>query len=131
MESKHWKLIQLINQGTTGIPPNILDIIAVKDILYHCVCGYSVEDISVTLDMDESYILEVIKDFLNFSGWEKSLRVSPYRLYRTSSEDIESFRKTFTLVGQIKDREIISSAYTICYRYDKLKEELQKYGYDG
>jgi hypothetical protein len=62
--------------------PQLLDYIAVYDIIRLVVSGTSNRDISEILNETEDYIESVVLEFLEFSGYKENLDFSPILQYQ-------------------------------------------------
>jgi len=109
-----WDFFVSEYSNATGYSKNKIEFIAVKDILFKTVTGYSTEDIEFSLNFPESYIKEVIKDHFGFEGWTKSLDINPYPLY---NDNIETFERDIILRGSKLDTKEIAFAYFILKIY--------------
>lgn len=77
-----WELIKQMYKKNYDMTEDIVDFIAVYDILDECCQGFSRSSIALHLDFDEEYIKETIKDFLFFDGFEHDIMFNPKDLYR-------------------------------------------------
>lgn len=128
MISKHWELIRAIHSEKTGIPPHIVDCIAIYEILSKCVRGLSNKTISKLFDFKIQYVEVVLKEYLNFDGWRKNLAISPYHIYRASLTSPNKFSKALQVMSNLSIQEIKMS-YEICFKFEKISKEIEKYEY--
>lgn len=121
-----WDAVKNIYYLKHGIPTDIIDLIAVKEILFKCVTGYSTEDISMYMQLSFDYVNEVLEHYFNFGGWTHSLQINPYPLY---DEDFQEFKNRITEKDFfMEDEEIIFSHYILSL-YKTYERRLEHYGY--
>lgn len=125
-----WKMIRTIHASTQKVPPAIVDLIAVFDILTACVRGYSIDRIAEELEMDAKYVESVLLEYFDFPGWYRDLSVNLYNVFKSTKQDFDGFYSAVSkLSGSfIKDLDI-TKCYKICYTYHRLRKELGQYGY--
>jgi len=121
--SDRWELIRAIHSDKTGIPPNVVDYIAVRDILFSCISGISNKSIADFFHMDEEYVREVIEEFFDTSGLSVDLPVRPYFFYKQDMSGSEFADK----LSEYLDPSSIMDMYLACAMFDKIKEEIIKY----
>ena len=129
MKNTAWDKIRSVHATKTNIPPRIVDLIAVKDILSLCVRGKSVTVICDRLTMEESYVREVLKEFVDFYGFENSLLFNPNTIFRTTKQNFTKFTDFIQrLSPNVNDNEV-AEYFKICLMYNQIEKELSDYGY--
>lgn len=103
----------------------ILDYISVVDILELSVSGFSNKSICNRLDFDEDYVYEVLAKYLHFAGFTDDLGFNPYFIYGRSIS-LEDFEYEVKLVVHPIDISL-EVCYNICYTYDLIRKELDKF----
>jgi len=122
--SDRWELIRAIHSDKTGVPPHVVDYIAVRDILFSCISGISNESIANFFHMDEEYVQEVLIEFLHFDGLEEDLTIRPYLFYKKSVNHVDFALQIHDIVP---DADLIVELFYACEVFDKIKEEIIKY----
>ncbi len=127
-----WETIQKLYQSKFGTAPEVIDFIAVKDVLRLCCYGFTPQGIAVDLHMDESYVVSILEDYYGFSGWTNDLQADLYSIYRSieSFEDFENYLINFSapiVYTRLKAVGDIRFAYNMCETYEKLQELLEDY----
>lgn len=122
-----WELIQTLYKSKFGTEPEVIDFIAVQDVLRLCCYGLTTEQISSELFVEEGYVISILEEYYNFSGWTKKMKIDLYSLYRSTVDfdDFENYLVNFAS-GNVK-AESMRHAYDMCATYEKLKELLKDY----
>jgi hypothetical protein len=120
-EEKNWRLIKSQYKRLFNIPTDIIDKVAVEEILRLSCSGLSNEDISSSLDYDTKYIEGTLLTYLRFAGWSETLDINPLLLYNSNR-----VKKDFLNI--VKDNGEI--AWEICSRYTKIEERIKRF-YDN
>lgn len=122
-----WTLIQAFNKQYLKIPPVVSEYIAVSEILELCVQGMGNADIAETLEMDEDYVLETIKDFLGFTGYTESLTYSPLFFFGQAGGNYNRFKELmedFDLPGELNDWKAM---HHLCQIFTELDYKIMKH----
>ena len=127
MTNTDWDLIRAVHSDKTGIPPHIVDYIAVYDILKHCVSGKSVDSIAESLEFTLEYVGETIGKFLLLSEWI-GYSINPYHLYLASSQSIYRYRKIVSRISSMNESDIVSS-FSACHLFYEIEQELKSHDY--
>jgi len=119
-----WEEIKRLISDTTGISVGMVDLLAVKEILFQCVSGLSVSHIANYVDQDEKYVREVLEDFLGFGGWTFDLDFSPISCYNRSN-NMEEFMESVKSFSPLTTKFVAIMAYEQCERYKELERKLE------
>lgn len=128
MTNTDWDLIRAIHSDKTGIPPHVVDYIAVYDILKQCVSGKSVDTIAVFLEFTSEYVVEVSKKFLFTEGWSIDLSINPYQLYLAGLYNMRKYKRVMQCISSLSDYDIMNS-FRACYLFNKIEQELKTHEY--
>jgi hypothetical protein len=124
---KKWEVFTEYVYNRFGISKEILDYIAVNDILLCCVAGLGNNTISMKYKLSADYVSDVLKEFLDFDGWEHDLDVNTFFIYETSGTLFESFKMMIELTTKLLTDNEIENAYRICKLYTKIKERIDDF----
>jgi hypothetical protein len=107
MNEERWKVIRQFYMDTFGISPDLVDLLADKDILTMCVSGASNRSISTALDIEEEDVKKVIQAIFDFNGWEKDLSINPLILNDVLDKGILEMIATYNKISERIDKEWI------------------------
>lgn len=127
MSSKRWKLFTEYVSNEFGISEELLNYIAVEEILSCCVTGLSNNTIANICNCDIKYIKEVLNDFFEFDGWKEDLDINTYYLYESSGKIIDSYRMLIKTLSSASDDIDIDKSFYICKKYEEILEKVNKY----
>ena len=82
-----WEQIKQIYKEKYNVDPEIVELLAVMDILNAFVSGMSNKSIANCFDIDENYIDDVLIEYLNQIGWPYDLDKNPLRVYNLSMDE--------------------------------------------
>jgi hypothetical protein len=122
-----WELIQKLYQKKHGIPPEVLDLIAVKPILMKCASGYSVARIAAATGNPVKYVIEVLNDYFNFPGWDDDLDFNPLAIYNRCNGDFFRYDLEVQMASPIAKGSVIGMTFALCRGYCEYKKEIEKY----
>jgi hypothetical protein len=121
-----YETIRKIYVDKLGIPENVVDLIAVQDVLKFCAIGISNEEISSLLQIDEDAVEDILKAYYSFNGWIEDLDLNVYSVYLRNTS-FQGYSEDVKLVsGTISDKAIKDS-YEICYKYNEIRKEIERY----
>lgn len=122
----NWRTIRAVHSSITGIPPHVVDYIAVEDILVNFVQGLSTTSIADLYEMDMSYIEEVLKDYLFCTGWVQDLKFNPLKVFKESFAESEIFNNKIISYNIKYGYDIPPfSLFNVCKLYIKIKEQIE------
>lgn len=121
-----WDLIKDFYKTKFGIPRKIIDLISVIEILKLSVQGYSNEKIARYSEDGIQYIIDVLAEFLDFTGWDSDLDFSPIALYN-KSKDFIRYQQEVKMISAITNESVINISYHICVTYFKYRKAIEKY----
>lgn len=127
MGEQRWLKIKDILKGLLGVPEQVLDYVAVEEILKLCASGLSNETISRQLNMDEFYVEDVLDEFFEFDGWEVDLDVNPWFIYKKDVRNQSAFEYRVNTLTDLMDDLKMKEAYHVCSMYQRIREEIDKY----
>lgn len=127
MEENTWDLIKKIYEDNFGIKGNIVDYVAVNDILLQCVSGMSNEKICFTLDVEPVYLTKVLFNFLGFMGWARDLDISPWHIYNRSAGSKLVFEKKIGDLTNLLNDDIIELAFRVCAIYASIRKDMESF----
>lgn len=121
--SKNWKIFkEEFFKDHEELNPNILDYIAVEDILLEHLEGSSLEKICEKLELTSQYITSVLKEFLNVEPRKITLKFSPYRIYKNPNIDLKTFKNVLKNMEQ--QEEFLLEA---CEIFEGIQREVEKF----
>jgi hypothetical protein len=118
-----WEELKALYFKEFGISGEVLDYIAVFDILKLIALGMSNLNIGVRLHLDESYISEVAQEFYHFEGWKSDLAFYPLLCYNKTN-DYHNYKGIATTWNE----KLIDLTWDICKRFCEIEREVLKYG---
>jgi len=121
-----WKCVKDFYINILKVPPTIVDILSVYEILNDCCSGFSNKSISDFYDIPEDYIRKLLKRYLKFTGWEKDLDINPLMIYNKVVGDEESFYAFAMPAGVLTKDELLTS-YKACKIFDRMERKLNKF----
>ena len=127
MEENTWDLIKKIYKDNFGIDGNIVDYVAVNDILLQCVSGISNEKICYKLDVEPLYLTKVLFNFLGFRGWARDLDISPWHIYNRSAGSKLVFEKKIGDLTNLLNDDIIEFAFRVCAIYASIRKDMESF----
>ncbi len=127
MTNVDWDLIRAVHSEKTGVPPHVVDYIAVYDILKLCVSGKSIDSIAESLEFTSEYVMETIGKFLLLPEWEECT-INLYHLYLASLRDLQQYRKIVSRISSMSEQDITSS-FSACYLFYGIEQELISHDY--
>ena len=129
--SNEWELIRAIHSYKTNVPPHVVDLIAVKELLRLYAEGTCVTDISLLLSLDVEYVRAVLQDYYSvvFVDWSATLEFNPYKFYKESSGDLDLYIEKVCLFADfviLTEADIIYT-WLVCKEYEIYKKEIEEY----
>lgn len=126
-----WRFLQAYLDYFQEVPPFVLDFLAIEEIIKYCISGISNKTIALSLDISEELIKDILEKFLEFSGWEEDLDISPMFFYNSSYGIYLLYRNKIEEVSPVTTEEIILQSYRVCHTYQNLLQKMRiKYEYD-
>lgn len=108
------------------IPEDVVDLMAIEDILLFCVSGRSNSTISIFLSMDIPYIEKAISSVFVFNGFEKDLDFNCFSVYNTCNKDYETYAK-MVAEKYIIPTELIAFTFGMCHKFDEIERRINSY----
>ena len=127
MEKDVWKEFCEYVNTTLEIPKEILNLLAVNDILFACVVGLSNKTIANRFNLDIEYIKYTLKEFLDFEGWEYDLDLNAFNIYKRSNRDLNSFSLFVDTLSSLVTKETKEILFGLCEKYEELFKKVEKY----
>jgi hypothetical protein len=127
MENRKWNLFTEYVNKEFGVSCELLNYIAVEEILLCCATGLSNKTISNICNCKEKYIIEVLNEFFNFDGWEEDLDVNILHLYESSGKLIDSYEILIKMISSVYESIDIKKSYDICKKYEEIIKRINKY----
>lgn len=128
---KDWGKILDYIESTIHVPRQIIELIAVKDILALCASGVSNIKISTFLETDEEYVSSVLSEFLGFNGWKEDLDFNPYSIYTNLVSNgylgIDNFEREIKTISPFysSDRSTNEVMYNVCKDLYEIEREVE------
>ncbi len=104
---------------------DILDYIAVQEILRLHATGLSYKRIAIIVESDEDYILDTIISFLDASPFKDDLDFNPLFIYESSS-NYDEFRSKCK-ISPVTSEYDISNSWDSCRVYLRLAKTVEEY----
>lgn len=123
--SETWDFIRMVHSMITGATPLQVDLVADWEIITEFVAGKSNNSISDNLDISLDDVVEVLKSYFGFGGWEFNLGINIYTIYTSSLKEPKTFYRNMQMLSFSEG--IICKALEVCLIFDKLREEKEKY----
>lgn len=128
MESDIWEFTKDFYEKELGIPKEIVEYIAIIDVVSLVASGHSIKTISNTIEgMNEDYIKAICKKFLSFDGWEQDLDVNIYFVYKNTGKVFMNFSVQIDNVSPFFTNTVICQAFEVCKKFDFMKKEIGKH----
>lgn len=124
-----WETIKKLYEEKFNIPPRIVDLVAVEDILSQCVEGLSNKIIAFSYNDDITYVEKVLKEFIGFEGWKEDLDINPLKIFTTHPEYLE-YCSHIATISPLVTQGAINRSYNLCRKYKDIRKEIEKY-YDS
>jgi len=122
--SKNWEVFKgRFREVNEGVNPDILDYIAVEDILLSHLNGYSLERILEIYQLSKEYVIIVLEEFIKVSPRENALNFNPYNIYKNTAVGKQRF---IDLVRK-KSTEDASKLYDACTVLERISEEINDF----
>jgi hypothetical protein len=121
-----WSHIKKFHSKRTGIPEEIVEYIAVFEILRLCVTGISNTTISEMLELEEYYVKENLIEYLDYPGFSANLSFSPYRFYKVARGNFELFMLHVMGTHQMTPGTALL-LHTICDKVSEIESEITDY----
>lgn len=127
MINKNWEQIKSLISKRLYAPSDILDKIAVYDILVRAVSGFSNKDIAISLEIPEEYIQPAIVKFLFHYGFREKLDYSPIDYYKKHMGNSTRFIEEIMDLDPELELPDIHAMIRMCESYEKIREEIDEY----
>jgi len=122
--SKNWEVFkERFRQANKGVNPDILDYIAVEDILLSHLNGYSLDRILEIYQLSKEYVIIVLEEFMEVSPRDYALSFNPYNVYKNQAVTKERFVE----IVSKKSAEDASKLYDACVVLEKISEEINDF----
>ncbi len=124
-----WELIKRIYQEKLNIPSDVIEYVAIMDILKLCACGYCNKHISRVTRHDMQYIESVLMEVFGFRGFQSDMDFSPIAIYTKCNKKLVFY----TELSVISDKNIklVEFLYALCSKYTQIKSYVDKYWSDS
>ena len=122
-----WDYLRTLLEEKLNIPGEILDYIAVKDILQLCASGSSNANIARFTNVEIEYVEQTLKEFFHFEGWRDDCDLNPFVLYKTCDGIWEDFEKEVTILYPYYTELEKTKLYLIASTYSKIEQDTEKY----
>lgn len=109
------------------MPPYVVDLLGVQDIIGTCADGLSNQTISVKFELPIEYVDSVIQEYLRFPGWELDLDISPFMVYTSLGGSYDYYKSTIKTVSSLTSKDQINRSFRVCRMYDNIRKEVYKY----
>ena len=122
--SKNWEVFkERFRKTNEGVNPDILDYIAVEDILLSHLSGYSLDRILEIYNLSKEYVIVVLEEFIKVFPRENALDFNPYNIYKNTAVSKQRF---IDLVRK-KSTEDASKLYDACTVLERISEEINDF----
>lgn len=122
-----WDYLKTLLEDKLGIPGNVLDYIAVKDILQLCASGSSNQNISRFTNVDLDYVTSTIREFLLFDGWIDDCDLNPYMTYQSCQGVYSDFEREILLLYPFYTKNAIMQMYSAANLYKLIEDKMEEY----
>lgn len=122
-----WEKFRKYYAELFGITLELVDCLAVYDVLRMCACGYANYRIARKTKLDIQYIEETLFTYFDFYGWNFDLDFSPIALYNRSNDNIVYFEQEIRMVSNRTDERFINRMFEVCQRFSKIKMEVEDF----
>ena len=109
-----------------GYSSDIIEYIAVFEILRRSVCGQSNSDISRILKLPPYYVFSTLQEFLKFGGWDQELFISPMAYYVRSNGNEQNFIQEISQLG-FPSKDYVKTMFQICKKFEQIKKDVDKF----
>jgi hypothetical protein len=123
MTENLWYQIVEIYKEKFHTNEEIINLIAVKDILKLSVSGLSNATIANHYDFDIEYVQSVLKEFLGFTGWDRDVDFSPLLLYKNHKALLDFVTEAKTISATADDLLAIM-CYNLCKQFEELERTI-------
>ena len=127
-EDSIWEFTKDFYEKELGVPKEVVEYLAVIDVISLVASGHSNHTISNTLEkMNELYIESICRKFLGFEGWKQDLDVNTYFVYKNTGRNFDAFYAQVDNLTPLFTDAIITKAFEICGRFEYMKKEIKKH----
>ena len=122
--SKNWEVFKKrFRESNEGVNPDILDYIAVEDILLSHLNGYSLDRILEIYQLSKEYVIIVLEEFMKVPPRDYALSFNPYNIYKNQAISKERF---IEIVSK-KSTEDALKLYDACTVLEKISQEIDEF----
>lgn len=125
-----WKEVRHELSRKLGVEERLLDLIAVSDILNMSGHGFSNQHIAKAQNVGLDYVVEVLNDFVGFTGWDENLAFSPTALYTRTNGVRDQFVKEVLDITPDMGYNVIVQAFMLSAACIDLLKGVEEY-YDN
>lgn len=127
--NESWKEITDIYEDLFQIPKNVINYVAVYDILLLCVSGKSNENIGNILNIDIKYVEKDCKEFLDHKGWKGDLDINPLFIYQCVFGNYCDFVGRCKTESKFMTEEQIRESFILCKKFKEMETEINDWYY--
>jgi hypothetical protein len=113
-----WESVKRFYVEQFGVDPELVDMVAMGDVLLLSVSGSSNSSISKFLNIDKKVVKEILDTVLDFEGWKEDIEINPYSIFtnllRNNQLNSSSFVREINSIERNIKMEDISKMYRIC-----------------
>ena len=123
--SKSWKIFKSkFKELYKDVNPEILDYIAVEDILLNHLCGISLDRILETYQLSEEYVTMVLKEFIGLSPRKFGLDFNPYNVYKNVAIGQDKF---IEIIESKEIEEDSKALYSACIVFEDISKSIDDF----
>lgn len=125
--NRTWEDVKSFYTETFKVSPELVDLVAISDVLLMSVSGSSNTSISKFLDLDTQVVEEILDTALGFKGWENDLEFNPYQIY-AFLKNIDSVtepnfkRECLAILGL--PNATVHLIFHLCKQYSDIEERI-------
>lgn len=125
MTNNNWCETSKLIARFFGTTVELIDHIAVYEVLEMCLFGKSNQHISDKLDLHVNCVEEILFEYLNFIGFTETLEISPIIVFE-KYQNQDTFSGAMFCYSDFDD-QMITKLFNGCVRLKEMKKEIDRY----
>jgi len=123
----NWELFKRYYSDLFDTSLELVDYLAVYDILRLCAYGYSNYKIERYTKIELSYIEDTLLTYYDFCGWACDLDFSPIALYNRSKGNFIYYEQEIRMICDKINKRLLKRTFDISKRFNDIKKEVDEF----